>query len=64
MWRIAPKLREKNLQRTPDDVRTREEAVARCTKVIKRRVLKKTSKESKNATLGEVLSGAWQEESF
>ena len=24
----------------------------------------KTSKESKNATLGEVLSGAWQEESF
>ena len=29
------------LQRTPDDARKREEAAARCTKVIKTRVLKK-----------------------
>ena len=35
MWRIAPKLREKMLQRTPEDVRTREEAAASCTKVVK-----------------------------
>ena len=40
-WRIAPKLREKHLQRTPDDVRTRAEAAAKCTKVTERRVLKK-----------------------
>ena len=33
--------RESSLQRTPDDVRMREEAAARCTKVIKREVLKK-----------------------
>ena len=56
--------REKILRRTPDDVRTREEAAARCTKVIKGRVHKKTSWESQSAALGEVLLGAWQEESF
>ena len=39
--RIAPKLRDNISKRTPDDVRTREDAAARCTKVIKRRVLKK-----------------------
>ena len=33
--------RDKIFKITPDDVRTREEAAARCTKVIKRRVLKK-----------------------
>ena len=46
--------RENILQRTPDDVRTRENAAARCTKVIKRRVLKETSKESQSGALGEV----------
>ena len=42
-WRFAPNLRETKffLKITPDDVRTREEAAARCTKVVKRRVLKK-----------------------
>ena len=49
--------RDKILQRTPDDVTTSKEAAARCTKVIKRRVLKKKSKESQNAALGEVLFG-------
>ena len=37
--------RETNiLKRTPDDVRTREEAAARCTKVINRRVLIKQAR--------------------
>ena len=44
---------------TPDDVRTREEAAARCTKVFKRRALKKTSKESQSAALGEMLFDAF-----
>ena len=33
--------------RTPDDVRKREEAAARCTKVIKRRVLKKQARKAR-----------------
>ena len=47
MWRIAPKLREKYLQRTPDDVRTREEAAARCTKVKKTKSAQKPARKAK-----------------
>ena len=35
------------LQRAPDDVRIREEAAARCTKKIKRRVLKKQARRAR-----------------
>ena len=38
---------ERKIQRTPDDVRTREEAAARCTNVIKRRELKKQAREAR-----------------
>ena len=47
IWRIALKLRDKLLRSTPDDVRTREEAAARCTKVIKRRVLNKQARKAR-----------------
>ena len=35
------------LQRTPDDVRTHEEAASRCAKAIKRRVLKKLTRKAR-----------------
>ena len=47
MWRIAPKLRENKFYRTPDDVKMCEEVAARCTKVIKRRVLKKQARNAR-----------------
>ena len=39
--------RDKALKQTPDNVRIREEAAARCTKVIKRRVLKKQARKAR-----------------
>ena len=36
--------RDKTARQTPESVRTREETATRCTKVIKRRVLKKQAK--------------------
>ena len=40
-------MREKAVQETPENVRVREEAAARCTKVIKRRVLKNQARKAR-----------------
>ena len=40
--------RDKALKPTPESVRMREEAGVRCTQVMERRVLKKTSKEGQS----------------
>ena len=42
---------EKNTQGTPENVRSREEAAARCTKVMKRRVLKKQARSARDEHL-------------
>ena len=47
MWRTTRKLKEKNIQSTPENVRLREEAAARSTKKIKRKVLKKQARKAR-----------------
>ena len=46
-WRITLKLREKVVQSTLENVRLREAAAARCTKKMKRRVLKKQARKAR-----------------
>ena len=47
---------ERNIaKRTPESVRKREEAAARCTKVIKRRVLKKQARKARAEHLGKCI---------
>ena len=55
--------REKLFQRTPDNARFREEAAARCTKRIKRKVLKTQERKARAEHLGEMLLGTRKEES-
>ena len=43
----TPYDRDKTMKETPENVRIREEAAARCTKVIKRRVLKKQARKAR-----------------
>ena len=40
-----------HMEKTPDDVRTREEAAARCTKVMKKKSAQETDKESQSGAL-------------
>ena len=52
----STKKRKRNfVKRTPENVRIRAEAAARCTKVIKRRALKKQARKARAETLGEML---------
>ena len=44
--------RDQALKKTPENVRIREEAAARCTKVIKRRVLKKQARKKPGPITG------------
>ena len=46
-WRITPKLKGQHSTVTPENVRLREEAAARCTKMIKRKVLKKQARKAR-----------------
>ena len=46
-WLTEQKNRDKAVKETPQNVRIREEAAARCTKVIKRRVLKKQARKAR-----------------
>ena len=47
---------------TPENVRLREEAAARCTAKIKRKVLKKTSQKIQGGVRGEKLLATGEEE--
>ena len=47
LWRIIRKLKEKNIPRTLDNVKLREEPAARCTKKIERKVLKKQARKAR-----------------
>ena len=47
-------------KRTPDNVRIREEAAARCTTVIKRKALKKQARKAR--AVNTWLSAVWQQE--
>ena len=46
MWRMTPKQKEKHILSTPEGVKLREEAAARCTKKINRKVLKKQARKA------------------